>query len=204
MGKKLKEVDAYIANAAPFARPILKKIRRLFHRADPRIEEAIKWGTPHFVHKGIVGGMAAFKRHASFGFWKGRLLDDPAGILGEVGEGSMCMVKLERVSELPADEVLLGYIRQAVELNEKEIKAPKAGRRKKAARKVEVPDDLAAALEKNERARATFEGFGPSHKREYVEWIAEAKRDSTRSRRLATALQWLAEGKPRNWKYMKR
>lgn len=203
MGKRLSEIDGYVAKSAPFARPILNRIRKLFHQADPRIEEAVKWGTPHFVYKGIVGGMAAFKQHASFGFWKGKLLDDPAGLLEGVGEGSMCMVKLEKVSDLPDDEVLIDYIRRAVQLNEREVKVPRPAPKKRAPDSVEVPDDLAAALKKNKKARATFEGFSYSNRRDYVEWITGAKQDATRQRRLATTLEWLAEGKPRNWKYMK-
>jgi hypothetical protein len=68
---------------------------------------------------------------------------------------------------------------------------------------VKVHPELKTALAKNRKARETFEGFSPSHRREYVEWIAEAKGDDTRKRRIATAIEWLSEGKPRNWKYMR-
>jgi uncharacterized protein YdeI (YjbR/CyaY-like superfamily) len=64
-----------------------------------------------------------------------------------------------------------------------------------------VPQDLKSALARNAKARAAFEGFSPSHRREYVEWIEDAKRDDTRRKRLATAIEWMGEGKPRNWKY---
>ena len=195
-----QKVDAYIAKAAPFAQPILKKLRALFHKACPQIEETIKWGVPHFDYKGVVAGMAAFKNHASFGFWKGKLLSDPLKLFQGVGNGAMGGLRLHSVKDLPSDQDLLEYIREAVRLNDEGIKAP---RPKRAAKKpATVPPDLRAALKTNKKALATFEAFSPSHKREYVEWITEAKQDATRAKRLATTIEWLAEGKPRNWKYM--
>ena len=64
-----------------------------------------------------------------------------------------------------------------------------------------VPADLAAALKKSRPAAATWTKFSYTHRKDYLDWIAEAKRDETRARRLATTLAWLAEGKPRHWKY---
>ncbi len=197
------QVDAYIAKSAPFSRPILKKIRSLFHKACPQIEESIKWGFPHFEFQGVVAGMAAFKQHVRFGFWKGRLLGDPHKLFAVMGKTAMNMSRLTDVAELPSDKILLDYIRAAVALNEQGVKLPA---RKKPVRKklLVVPDDLARALISNKRARVTFEGFSPSHRREYVEWITEAKRAETRAQRLATTLEWLAQGKPRNWKYARK
>lgn len=197
------EFDSYINKSAAFARPILKKIRSLFHQACPQIEETIKWGFPHFEYKGVVGSMAAFKQHASFGFWKGKLLSDPHTLFAVMGKTTMSMARLTDVSELPSDKILLAYIREAVALNEQGVKLPP---RKKTARKkaLEIPAELVKALKQNKEALATFEAFSPSNKRDYVEWITEAKQPETRVKRLATSIEWLSEGKPRNWKYMKK
>lgn len=197
-----KAVDTYIAKAAPFARPILETIRDYFHKACPDIEETMKWGFPHFQYKGIVGSMAAFKKHAGFGFWKGQLMDDPHGIFKGVGNTSMVGSKIESVSELPSEKVMLQYIRQAVALNESGVKVPRA-RAAKPAASVKPPDYFMATLKKNKKALATFEAFSPSNRKEYVEWVTEAKQAATRVKRLETAIAWMAEGKPRNWKYMK-
>lgn len=192
-------VDAYIAKAAPFARPIMAKLRRLFHKACPQIEEKIKWGCPSFEYKGMVGGFAAFKKHVSWGFWKASLLNDPNGALKSTASSPMGGGSPTSVRELPPDDVLLDLIRQAVQLN---LDGVKLARPKNAGRAPpETPPDLAAALKKNARARATYHAFSPSHQREYVEWITEAKRPETRTRRLAQTIEWLAEGKSRNWKY---
>jgi uncharacterized protein YdeI (YjbR/CyaY-like superfamily) len=207
MGTKSPEVEAYIAKSAEFARPILEKIRTLFHAACPEIEETMKWSFPHFECQGIVGSMAGFKKHVSFGFWKGSLLDDWQEQFEIVGKTTMSAAKVTNLSDLPPDTVIKRCIKQAVKLNKDGIKAEapaaKKGAAKKKAGSDQVPDDLAAALKKNKKAQAAFEGFSPSHRREYIEWITEAKQEATRERRLATAIAWLAEGKPRNWKYMK-
>ncbi len=193
------KVTAYIARAAPFARPILERIRKAVHRGCPDIEERIKWGLPSFEKAGMVCGMAAFKGHATFGFWRGAELPDPEGILKGRGTASFMAEKLTDVSQLPPDEVLADYVRRAAALN---LSGPrKAGPRKPPKLPPKTPPDLAAALRKAAKARATFESFPPSHKREYVEWIVEAKRPETRAQRVATTIGWLATGKSRNWKY---
>jgi uncharacterized protein YdeI (YjbR/CyaY-like superfamily) len=196
----LPEVDTYIANAADFARPILKKLRKLFHAASPKITETVKWGMPFFEHQGIVGTLGAFKHHVAFGFWKGSLLSDPHGVFTNGRSPKPMGVKVQSVAELPPDEVLLELIREAVALNEQGVTPPKPPR-KKVAKPIVVPEILQTALAKNAKARKTFENFPPSHQREYIEWITEAKQESTRQRRLTTTLEWLAEGKSRNWKY---
>ena len=193
------QVNAYIEKAAEFARPILEKVRAAFLKADPGIREEIKWGCPHFVRKGILGGMAAFKQHATFGFWKGGRMKDPRGIFRSVGKTGMCAVKISEVSQLPSDSVLAAYIREAVTLDD----SPEsdAAKPKRATNPLKVPPKLMAALRRNKTALVTFEAFPPSHKREYIEWVAEAKQEETRARRLATAVEWIAKGKHRNWKY---
>jgi uncharacterized protein YdeI (YjbR/CyaY-like superfamily) len=201
MPSKSTEVDDYIASAAKFAQPILKKVRRLLHRACPSVDETMKWSAPHFDYKGVLAGMAAFKQHVRVGFWKGRLMSDPHKLFGSIGDTDYGALVLTDVSQLPEDEILMAYIREAVDLNERGVKSPKA--KKPSKPEAKVPDDLQAALNSNRKALATFEEFSPSHRREYVEWITEAKQQATRERRLAQAIAWMSQGKPRNWKYMK-
>lgn len=199
---RIREGDEYIARAPEFARPILERVRETFHAADPDVEEAIKWRTPFFVRKGMLGGMAAFKEHVSLSFWRGKELEDPAGLFKGVGDSEMCALKVRSTKELPPKKVLVAYVKAAIALEESGARA--CDTQKKAARPaVATPADLLAALGRNAKARAAFEAFPPSHKREYVEWISEAKRPETRKRRLEQALEWMAEGKSRNWKYEK-
>lgn len=193
------DVDRYIEKAAPFAQPILERIRAAFHKAHPDVTETIKWSFPHFEYKGVLGSMAAFKEHVTLAFWKGRLMNDPLGIIPPPGETSMGGVKIRDLKELPKEKDLLAYVREAIRLNEEGVKVERAPRAERA--EAEVPAELAASLKKNAAAKKTFDAFPPSHRREYIEWIAEAKQEATRQKRLAQALEWLAEGKSRNWKY---
>ena len=204
MPARSPQVDAYIAKAAPYAQPILEKIREAFHAAHPEVTESMKWSVPHFEYKGVLGSMAAFKQHVNWGFWKAKLMADPKGILGGMGDErtSMGAVKLTSEKDLPPKKVMVEYVREAIRLNEEGVKVERAPSARSAT-PLEIPDDLAAALKKDKKAQAAFDAFPPSHKREYVEWITEAKQEATRQKRLATTLEWLAEGKPRNWKYMK-
>jgi uncharacterized protein YdeI (YjbR/CyaY-like superfamily) len=201
MGERRSPVlDAYIAKAAPFARPILEKIRELMHRGCPELEETMKWSHPHFDYKGIFAGMAAFKQHVTFGFWKGRLLKDDIDPFF-TGAG-MVAAKITDVSQLPSDKVFLAAIRQAAALNDEGVKVPKVKKPPKP--ELAVPPDLRAALKKDKKASATFQAFSPSHRREYIEWLLEAKQPETREKRLNQAVEWMAAGKPRNWKYMRK
>ena len=192
-----KAVDAYIAKAAPFARPILARIRKAMHKGCPQVEETIKWGVPHFEYKGVLAGMAAFKQHAAFGFWNRRLLSDPTGFFSK-GESGMGGRKIRAVDELPADAVLIGLVREAAALNEKGVKIPRVARKKPPVR---LPTCLAAAFKRNSKAKAFFAQLPPSARREYVDWLTDAKQPATRERRLASTLALLAEGKRLNWKY---
>jgi hypothetical protein len=196
------EVDAYIAKSPEYARPILKKIRAIFHKAHPEIQETIKWGFPHFEYKGVLGSMAAFKKHVGFGFWKGRLMKDPLKLFAQVGETSMHAWKLADVSELPDEDALIRYVEQAVDLNENNVKIPRP-KKTGPTKELAVPDFFRTALKKNKKALATFEGFSPSHRNEYVEWITEAKQEVTRDKRVTKAIELLSEGKSRHWKYQK-
>lgn len=196
-------VDAYIAKSAAFARPILTHLRALMHKASPQIQETMKWGVPHFEHKGIVAGMAAFKQHAAFGFWSKRLLKEKLGkdadkLFPKNAESGMGGRKFLSLPELPSDALLIRAIKVAVALNEEGIR-PKREVKKRPP--VKPPPYLVAALRKNAKAKKTFEGFAPSQQREYVEWLTEAKQEATRDKRLATTIERLAEGKQLNWKY---
>jgi uncharacterized protein YdeI (YjbR/CyaY-like superfamily) len=196
MASKDKRVDAYIEKSPEFAKPILKHLRALIHATCPDVEETIKWRMPSFTYHGILCGMAAFKHHCAFGLSKHKLVFQDESFseeaMGQFG-------RITALSELPPDKTIARYIRKGMELNENGVKLPRASAKKRA---LTVPVDLSAALKKNKRAFAVFEKFPPSHKREYIEWITEAKRDETRAKRLATTIEWLGEGKQRNWKYM--
>jgi len=188
-------VDAYIQNAAPFAKPILLHIRNSVHAGCPEVEETMKWSFPHFVYKGMLCSMAAFKVHCSFGFWKGSLLEVPPN-----GTPMSQFGRITSLDDLPRSKELTRLVRQAAALNDDGVKIarPKRTAPKPAAK---APADLQKALKTNRKASATFTALSPSQKREYIEWITEAKTEATRKKRLVTTVEWLAEGKSRNWKY---
>jgi uncharacterized protein YdeI (YjbR/CyaY-like superfamily) len=190
MPKQNPRVDAYIAKSADFAKPILHRIRKLVHKACPQVEEDIKWSSPFFMYKGMFAAMMAFKAHCAFIFpGNGKLI---------LGQDEAKFRRFTSLADLPSDNVLLDYLRKAVELKDAGAKPVRSKEVKKA---LVVPDYFLVALKKNKKALAVFEGFPPSHKREYVDWITEAKREETRARRIQSALEMLAKGKSRNWKY---
>jgi uncharacterized protein YdeI (YjbR/CyaY-like superfamily) len=198
MGKRDDRVDAYIARSAEFAGPVLEHLRDIVHAACPEVEETMKWSFPHFQYKGMLCSMAAFKEHCSFGFWKSSLVLEKGREGVEDGAGQFG--RITALKDLPSKKILSGYIKEAMKLNDAGVKPVRARPKKPA--EVVVPEDLSSALHKNKKAAAVFEKFSPSNKREYIEWITEAKTEATRTRRLQTAIEWMAEGKPRNWKYM--
>ena len=196
MGKRDPRVDAYIAEAPDYAKPILKHIRAAMHEGCPECEETLKWRTPTFTYHGLLGGMAAFKEYAVMMFWKGTLI---AGAGGKSLEAMGSLGRITKVDDLPPKPELLGYIKKAMELNEKGVKAP---RKHEPREKIGTPAALKSALAKNQKAKATYDAFSATNQRDYNEWIADAKTDETRDRRVKQAVEWMAEGKPRNWKYM--
>lgn len=202
MATKEKKIDAYIAKSADFAIPILNHIRELVHKTCPGTEEKIKWGMPFFDYKGeMLCHMAAFKQHAVMSFWKASLMKDPALMENAKSEVSMGHLgRLTSMKDLPADKKIIAWIKEAMALNDKGIKLPS---KPKAAEKKElvVPDYFTKALSKNKKALQTFEAFAYSHKKEYLEWITGAKTEETRNKRIASAIEMIAEGKSRNWKY---
>lgn len=192
MGKKDPRVDAYIARSADFARPILKRLRKLVHEGCPDVEEDIKWGGPHFLYQGMFCAMAAFKNHCAFGFWDAAVLPPKREAMGHLG-------RIASVSDLPPDREIVGYIREAARLAASGEKRPRE--RKHPKREFPVPPDLRAALRRHAKARAAFESFSPSGRQDYLQWLAEAKRPETRNRRLKTAIEWMEQGKPHKWRY---
>lgn len=200
------KVDAYIAKARPFAQPILTQIRKAVHTACPTVEETIKWSRPFFEYKGeILGNMSAFKEHCSFGFWgqeMGSVLKDSGaprdGAMGSLG-------RITSLDTLPAEKQLIAWVRHAassvdkgthispIAARNKVVKAPKPA--------LQTPPQFTKALKQNQKARSAFTALSPSCKREYIEWIADAKREETRDKRITTAIEWIASGKQRNWKY---
>lgn len=193
-------IDAYISKAEIFAQPILIHIRKLVHKAFPDITETMKWSFPHFEHKGVVCSMASFKQHCAFGFWKASIMKDPHKILQTKDRGAMGHFdRITSIKDLPADKIMIAYIKEAVALNEAGIKLP--ARPKTDPKTLQIPTYITDALKKNKKAANTFDAFPYSHKKEYVEWITEAKTEPTRHKRIATMLEWLEQGKNRNWKY---
>lgn len=202
MGTRDPRIDAYIAKQRDFAKPILEHLREVVHSACPEVEEGLKWSSPHFSYKGqMMCGMAAFKEHAVFGFWKGKLIDGLAPSFAAGGDAAGNLGRLTTVKDVPSRKALTGFIKAAMKLNEegKTVPRPKAAPKPPAA----VPPELSAALAKNRKAKAVFDAFPPSHKREYCQWIGEAKREETRTARVKQAVEWIAEGKQRNWKYQR-
>lgn len=193
------QVQDYIdKKAQPFAKEILVHLRELVHKACPDAEEAIKWGMPCFTYKGkILVNMAAFKAHMAFGFWLQPIMSDPKGILSGGAMGDLG--KIIRIEDLPKDRDLTELIHQAMSLiDEGRTLAKKTGEKPQAA----VPPELEKALKENSRCKASFEKLSPSQQKEYCAWIAGAKSDATREKRIATTMENLEEGKPKEWKYM--
>lgn len=189
-------VDAYIDKAAGFAQPILRHLRAAVHRGCPDVEETLRWNMPSFSYKGqILCQMAAFKEHATFGFWRSTDVTGTPEVASAMGQFG----RLASVADLPDDAALDALIRKAAALIDSGSKAPRPPKHPKPP--LDMPDDLGVALGANPAAQATFDGFPPGQKREYLDWIADAKRPETRTKRVAQAVEWMAEGKRRNWKY---
>ncbi len=201
MKKTDPRIDAYIGKAAEFAKPILKHLRKMVRKGCPGAEETMKWSMPSFTYGGkILCGMAAFKEHCGFWFWHRGMSAVLRADGRKTAPGMGTFGRVTSLKDLPSDKKLALYIKKAAALNESD--APARPRPvKRSAPPLAVPEDLAAGLKKNKAAAATYEKFGPGRRKEYIDWITEAKRDETRQKRVATTLEWLAEGKSRNWKY---
>lgn len=194
-----KAIDAYISKLDPAIAPIVRTVRSVAFEACPMLEEALKWGMPTLSHHGIVAQIAGFKQHARLAFWKGSLLESEW--LELAGDARVMGIRrMEKPEDIPPEEVLVDLFVRAVDLNVRGIK-PDALRTHKRA-PLEAPDWFVAALQAAPPALSVFEAMPPSHKREYIEWLVDAKRDETRLRRLKQAVEWIGEGKQRNWKHM--
>jgi len=196
-------IDAYIGKKPAFAQPILKHVRELMHTTSPLITETIKWGHPFFEYKGTLANLAAFKEHCAFGFWNASLLKDTHGVLHKAGEKESAgnFGRITQISDLPGDDILKDFILQAMALNEKGNKpvVKKAAPAEK--KELVVPDYFIHMLAENPAAEEAFEKFSYSHKKEYLQWITEAKTDATRQKRMEQAMEMMSEGKSRHAKY---
>ncbi|KXK50069.1 MAG: hypothetical protein UZ05_CHB002001689 [Chlorobi bacterium OLB5] len=205
MGTKDKRIDAYIAKSQDFAKPVMEHLRKLIHKTCPEVIETIKWGMPAFDYKGPFIGFAAFKKHAVLSFWKAALMKDSKVLTGKETKGAMGNLgRIESIDDLPKDSILVKWIKDAMKLNESGVKFKPSAKPKHERKEYGMHPDLEKALNKNKSAKKTYEAFSPSHKREYLEWIGEAKTDETRNKRIETAIEWMTEGKSRNWKYQKK
>lgn len=197
------KVDDYIQKSAPFAQPILEHLRALVHKVCIDVDEQIKWGMPFFYYKGkMMCHIAAFKQHCAFGFFKADLMDEPMLIRNAESESAMGHLgKITSLKDLPSDKVLIGFIKKAMKINDDGTQLPKIASLKK---EYVIATYITIAIKKNKAAFATWEAFAPSHRKEYAMWIDEAKTATTKEKRIAQTIEWLIEGKQRNWKYMKK
>ncbi|WP_395008126.1 YdeI family protein [Undibacterium sp.] len=193
-------IDVYIENSAEFAQAILTHIRQMVHQHCPDVRETIKWSMPHFEYKGgIFCHFAAFKKHCAIGFWYGELLQIDSKLEKAMGQFG----RITSLAELPDDETFVHFLKEAMKLHDSGVKLPSRKKDKSEKKELEVPADFLDELRKNSAAFATFNSFSYSQKKEYVDWYAEAKTDATRTKRLHQAIEWMAEGKRRHWKYEK-
>lgn len=200
---KDKRVDEYIAKSADFAKPVLNHLRKLVHTSCPQVQETIKWGFPHFNYKGMMCSTASFQNHCAFGFWKAALMKEADELKENNAKAMGHLGKIKSLGDLPPDKIIIGRIKEAMKLNDEGVKLPE---RKSSDKKTDivVPFSLKKELIKYKKASDIFNNLSPSHKREYIEWINEAKTEETRGRRILKTIEWLTEGKTKNYKYEKK
>jgi uncharacterized protein YdeI (YjbR/CyaY-like superfamily) len=202
MSNRDSRVDLYINNSAEFAKPILIHLRELVHKACPEVKETIKWGFPCYEYKGMLCSMASFKNHCAFNFWKGGAIKDTDKIFSKEAEGGMgTLGKITDLREIPSDKIMIKYLKEAIKLNDEGVKVEKKPKEKK---ELVVPEYFSKELKKYPTAFEVFNSFSESHKREYVDWVVDAKREETREKRIKTAIEWMSEGKNFMWKYEKK
>ena len=198
--KRDKGIDTYIKKSKDFAKPVLNHFRELVHKNCPEAGETLKWGFPHFQYKGILCSMASFNQHCAIGFWKGSLIPELKAVEDDSAMGHLG--KITSLDDLPSDKLLGTIIKKAMKLNDEGLKSPTRSK-PKATIELKIPEYIIKAVKKNKKAHETFTNFSNSNKKEYVQWIEEAKTESTKQKRMETMLEWLEEGKDRNWKYRK-
>jgi uncharacterized protein YdeI (YjbR/CyaY-like superfamily) len=201
MARKDPRIDAYIAKAADFAKPVLSHLRSLVHKACPDVEETMKWSFPHFDYKGMMCSMASFKQHCAFSFWKITLMKDAKKLLDNRANAMGSFGRITSLKDLPSDKTILSYIKEAMKLNDDDVKPEKAKPSEK--KELIIPNYVIDSLRKNKKALSAFEKFSYTNKKDYLEWITGAKTEKTRNERLIQAIEWMAEGKIRNWKYIR-
>jgi hypothetical protein len=201
MPKPDPRVDAYIAKAQPFARPILEHVRRAVHAGCPQAVETLKWGMPYFEHQGLLCHMAAFKAHAAFGFWLGAKVTGESETSGSGREAMGQYGRLASVKDLPPLKRLAALVKKAAALNAQGVKSPTRAKDAPPKKEPPAPADLLTGLRKRKGAAAGFKALTASQRREYIEWVLGAKRAETRAKRIAATAEGAAEGKPMNWKY---
>ncbi|OCA69534.1 hypothetical protein BBI01_15475 [Chryseobacterium artocarpi] len=203
MDKYSSQIDTYIEKSQDFAKPILTYIRETVHEFCPDAEETMKWSFPHFIYKDKnLCAMASFKQHCTFGFWLEKEMKTMQDITRDIEKTSMFSLgKITKVEDLPSKPQLKKAIKEAMELTDMGVTLKKAAPSKT---EVEIPDYFQSALSENNKALQIFEKASPSFRKEYITWITEAKTEATRNKRMEQALEWIAEGKGRNWKYEKK
>jgi len=203
MEKYSSKIDAYIEKSQDFAKPVLHYIRETVHEFCPDAEETMKWSFPHFIYKGKnLCAMASFKQHCTFGFWLEKEMKTMQEITQNIEKNSMFSLgKIEQVADLPSKPQLKKAIKEAMELTDMGVTMKKAPPSKI---EMEIPDYFQRALEAHPKAKEIFEKASPSFRKEYIAWVTEAKTEATRDKRLEQSLEWIAEGKGRNWKYQKK
>lgn len=194
---KNKKVDDYILQSQDFAKPILTHLRKLIQIACPQVEESIKWGHPHFEYKGLLCNVAAFNRHCAFGFWKAALMKDAELLTKNNNDAMGHSGKLKSISDLPKDKIIIARVKEAVLLNEQGVHLP-AKKHSEKNPEIKVPLLLKNELIKNKEVDQKFNSLSPSHKKEYIEWIEDAKKEETKFKRIASTIKWVMEGKSTN------
>jgi uncharacterized protein YdeI (YjbR/CyaY-like superfamily) len=197
-----RQIDDFIDNAEEFAQPILIYMREIIHEACPHVAESIKWGMPSFDYKGPLIVMGSFKKHMAINFWKAQLMADPEKVFVKSGESMGTFGKVSLINQLPSREVLLAYIFEAIDLNERGIKITKV-KKEETVKELPIPEDFLNTLNSNPAAMSNFQQMSPSHRKEYINWIIEAKREATRVSRIEKAILQLLEKKSKDWKYIK-
>ena len=194
------EITDYIDSKDTFAKDIMEHLRRVIHQASPNLKEAIKWKHPCFEEQGLVCAIAAFKKHVNLSFFKGKKINDSYDIFADSNNNEVASLTFTTIAEIPDDKILIDYIQQAIAINATEKKTPKKSVKKDKTDLI-IPEDLKEQLSQNQEANNVFHQFSYSKQKDYIEWITSAKREATRKSRLATAIEWIAEGKSRHWKY---
>lgn len=195
MNEASENITAYIEKATPEFKEVMIALRSVLNNPNFDIKEDWKWGAPNFNNEGMICWLAHFRNHVGMNFFKGTLIKDKYNLFTHYREekGNR-QLKFSDINQIIPEQIEY-YIEEAIKLNQENIKVVK--------KEIDtsLPLDLETELNNNPKAKMFFESLAPSYKRDYIEWIEEAKREATRTKRLATTMEWLSEGKKKNWKY---